>query len=62
LHQDARHNIRGHDFTYLFFLVVKRYKGHRAGFKDLQTFEGALCGCIELDFLECEELFTRLGA
>ena len=62
LHQDPRHNIRGHDFTYLFFLVVKRYKGHRAGFKDLQTFEGALCGCIELDFLECEELFKRLGA
>jgi len=62
LHQDPRHNIRGHDFTYLFFLVVKRYKGHRAGFKDLQTFEGSLCGCIELDFLECEELFKRLGS
>lgn len=62
LHQDPRHNIRGHDFTYLFFLTVKRYKGHHAGFKDVCAFERALCGCIELDFLKCEELFKRLGA
>lgn len=62
LHQDPRHNIRGHDFTYLFFLTVKRYKWRRVGFKDVWAFERALCGCIELDFLECEELFKRLGA
>jgi hypothetical protein len=59
---DPHHNIRGHDFTYLFFLVANRYKGHHEGFKDRQTFEDALCGCIELEFLECEELFKRLGA
>jgi hypothetical protein len=62
LHQDPRHNITGHDFTYLFFLAVKRYKRHRAGFKDLQTFEGALCGCLELDFLKDDPLFKKLGA
>lgn len=61
LHQDPRHNIRGHDFTYLFFLTAKRYKGRRAGFKDVETFERALCGCLELDFLKDEKLFVRLG-
>ncbi|MBW8039315.1 MAG: hypothetical protein FVQ85_04880 [Planctomycetes bacterium] len=62
MHQDPRHNIRGHDFTYLFFLAVKKFKGHRAGFHDVWSFERALCGCLELDSLECEALFKRLGA
>lgn len=62
LHQDPRHNIRGHDFTYLFFLAVKRYKGRHAGFNDKQTFERSLCGCLELSFLEGEALFEKLSA
>ncbi len=62
LDSDCRHNVRGHDFTYLFFLVVKRCKSHRAGFKDLRSFEGALCGCVELAFVEQERLFVKLAA
>lgn len=61
LHSDTRHNIRGHDFTYLFFLMVKRYKGHRTGYKDTGTFEGAMCGCLELRFVKDERLFAKLG-
>lgn len=61
LNSDERHNIQGHDFTYLFFLMVKRYKGHRRGFGNLETFEGALCGCLELAFVEDEKLFVKLG-
>jgi hypothetical protein len=62
LEADPRHNIRGHDFTYLFFLAVKRHRGHRCGFRDVETFERALGGCLELDFVEGELLFTKLGA
>ena len=58
---DARHNIRGHDFTKLFHIAVKKQKGHRAGFRDLGTFEGTLCGCLQLSFLEGEALFVKLG-
>lgn len=61
LHSDVRHNIRGHDFTYLFFLISKRYKGHRTGFRDHETFEGSLCGCLELDFVKDENLFIKLS-
>ena len=35
---------------------------HRCQDGERAAFEDALCGFIELDFLECEELFKRLGA
>lgn len=62
LDNDPRQNIRGHDFTKLFRIVVRRLKGHRARYNDLSTFEGTLCGCLELSFLENETLFVKLGA
>lgn len=62
LDPDPRNNIRGHDFTYLFLWAVKRHKGNRSGFKDIETFEGALCGCLELCFVEGESLFEKLSA
>jgi hypothetical protein len=57
---DPRHNMRGHDFTLVFFLVVRKFKSHRAEFKDVATFEGALSGCLELAFVESEPLFVKL--
>ena len=62
LHSDPRHNIAGHDFTYLFFLVVKRHGSHGGGFRNMETLEGALRLCLELDFVHQEPLFVKLGA
>jgi hypothetical protein len=61
LDQDPRNNIQGHDFTYLFFLVVKRYARHRGRFANVETFEGTLCCCLELNSLQTERLFVKLA-
>jgi hypothetical protein len=57
---DARHNIRGHDYTYVLFLTAKRLRRHRCGFTNLAAFESAFCGCIELRFVENEVLFQKV--
>jgi hypothetical protein len=57
---DPRQNMHGHDFTLVFFLLVRRLKGHRGEFKDVATFEAALSGCLELAFVESEPLFLKL--
>jgi hypothetical protein len=62
LQSDVRHNISGHDFTYLFFLTLKREGSHRFGFREVNTFEKALCGFAELDDIKNEELFVKLGS
>ncbi len=58
---DVRHNIRGHDFTWLFFWIVKKFKKHSAGYRDAKVFERGLCGCLELDFIKDEGLFKKLA-
>jgi len=62
LHSDPRNNMRGHDFTYLFFLTAKREGGRKWGIKTLDFFESVLCGFAELGALENEKLFKKLTA
>jgi hypothetical protein len=61
LHADPRNNMRGHDFTYLFFLTAKREGGRKWGIKTLDFFESVLFGFAELSNLENEELFKKLS-
>lgn len=59
---EARHNIRGHDFTYLLFLTLKREGGHRFGFRDIETFERSIAGFAEIADLKDYNLFLTLDA
>jgi hypothetical protein len=59
LHTDARHNIRGHDFTAALFLYMRRTKP-RLGVRDTRTFERVSRCAIERDWLEGTTLFSRL--
>jgi len=60
LEADARHNIRGHDFTWALFHVSKKIK-KRIGFSTWERMESALLGCVEMAFVEDEQLFQRLS-
>jgi hypothetical protein len=65
---DARHNIRGHDFTYLLYCIIRMYakrlgndrRGKAADFANCETCDGALRGCAEVRDIECEPLFQEL--
>lgn len=58
---DPRHNIRGHDFTYLLFLTLKRESGHHFGVKYPEAFERIISGFSELDDVKDFNLFTALA-
>lgn len=60
LRSDPRHNIRGHDFTEVFFRVAKKLKPRLTPAK-LEQFEHALVACIELASVEREVLFRELA-
>jgi hypothetical protein len=60
LHADVRHNIRGHDFTNLLFLTLKREGGRRFGFTDIHTFERVLLGFADFDDIKNQGLFLKL--
>jgi len=62
LNRDSRHNIRGHDFTHLFFWLVKKAKPTGRGFQDIGTFECSVWGCLELSLVENEGLFLKLAS
>lgn len=57
---DPRHNIRGHDFTWLLLRWLSKLgrRGCRYGSQD--TLEAALRGAMERDFVTREPLFVRL--
>ena len=55
---DFRNFIRGHDFVYLLFLQVDKFK-RNLKFNE-QSFERSFFGCIEVDNLNGEELFKQL--
>jgi len=61
LDSDSRHNIRGHDFTYLLFLSSRRHLGRRFVAKNWETFETLFCGFVEFDEIAREPLFVALG-
>lgn len=56
---DDRKNIKGHDFPYLLFHIIRRKK--KIGFsKYNNTFNGALFGCLEVSDIENEKLFRKI--
>ena len=52
--------IRGHDFTYLFYLFTNKLK-KRCNFGNLETFESSLLGCVESENFKDENLFKFLS-
>lgn len=60
LHNDVRNNIRGHDFSWALFRLIKKVNG-RTGFMNWESLETSLRGCIELGHIENEQLFCELA-
>ncbi len=60
LYADVRHNIRGHDFSWALFCLVKKIK-KEVGYSRWDAMENALVGCVEMAFVENEHLFRKLS-
>ncbi len=60
MHEDVRNNIRGHDFSWALFRLIKKIKG-KTDFKDWEKFEHWLRITVELDYIENEQLFCELA-
>jgi hypothetical protein len=60
MHDDVRNNIRGHDFSWALFRLIKKIKG-KTGFKNWKNFEHWLCLSLELGYIENEQLFCKLA-
>jgi hypothetical protein len=58
---DVRQNIRGHDFTYLLFLMGRKCGGKRFTVKNWETFEALFCGFVEFEQITREPLFVSIG-
>ncbi len=56
---DFRYNVRGHDFTELFFYIAHK-ENNNLGISDVSAFEGALRACLTTEDLENEGLFQKI--
>src|SRR5713101_908206 len=58
---DPRHQMHGHDFVSLLGYLIVKLKNDFGPFRHREILERALVGCVQLDFLQDQPLFVRLG-
>jgi hypothetical protein len=61
LQDDPRRCIRGHDLMDVLYYAVKKLRPSRR-FHDVETFQGAFTGCLEVQDIRDEMLFQHISA
>lgn len=60
LHEDDRHQINGHHFFELTRWYLRKLFGGKSVLNTIDSFSRAFFGCIDIDYLDTEELFHEL--
>lgn len=62
LGSDPRQNIRGHDFIYVLYLLLKRFFRRSIRLQNFDTFRGVILGLLEIVDVQKENLFQKLNS